>query len=136
MLTAPTLKQPAGYSFAGRVLDLRQGELRSYGRPIHLEYRAMAVLIYLVHHRSRVVPRRELVEAVWNVRYLSDNALSRAVSLVRTALRDNTRPHRFIATCYGEGYRFIAQARELSEDQLERPSRRLSAPLSSIELRD
>lgn len=112
------VSHPAAYSFAGRVLDLRLGELRFHGRLVHLEYRALAVLIYLLHHRSRVVPRHELIEAVWGVRYLSDNALSRAVSLVRSALRDHARPHRFIATCYGQGYRFVGSARELGPGDL------------------
>ncbi len=110
---------PSGFAFAGRVLDLQRGELRSHGRPVHLEYRALAVLIYLLHHRSRVIPRQELVDAVWGVRFLSDNALSRAVSLVRSALRDQARPHRFIATCYGRGYRFVGPVRELEPEDLD-----------------
>lgn len=110
--------EPVGFRFGGRLLDLRRGELRSYGRPVALERRALKALIYLVRHRSRVVSRRELILAVWGVPYVSDNALSRVISLVRAALRDHKRPHRFLFTSYGKGYRFVAPVRVLGPGDL------------------
>lgn len=114
-----TNSHPAGYSFAGRILDVHRGVLRCRGRRIELGYRPLAVLIYLVHHRSRVVTREEMVSSVWGLRYLSENALSQAVSRLRWALRDRKLPHRFIVTCYRGGYRFVAPARELDSSELD-----------------
>lgn len=115
--------EPVRFRFSGRLLDACLGELRSYGRPVALESRAMKALVYLIRHRSRVVPRWELILAVWEGTHVSDNALSRVISRIRSALRDHERPHRFLFTSYGKGYRFVAPVRVIdSGDSDDRTS--------------
>lgn len=83
---------------AGRVL--RQG-----ARDAQLQPRAFDLLVYLVRHRARVVPKDELLGAVWPGVTVTDNSLQRAVSLVRKVLRDGG-INDAVRNFSGKGYRF------------------------------
>ena len=68
----------------------------------------MRTLVLLAEHPDRVIPRREFIEKVWQERVVNDEALSRAISLLRTALEDDATAPRFIQTIPGIGYRLVA----------------------------
>jgi DNA-binding winged helix-turn-helix (wHTH) protein len=72
--------------------------------PIQLEPRVMAVLVCLARHAGQVVTRDEFIAEVWSGRVVSDEALSRCVSLLRQVLNDDTREPRFIRTVARVGY--------------------------------
>lgn len=74
----------------------------------HLENRLMRTLVLLARHPDRVITRREFIETVWQERVVNDEALSRAISLLRTALEDDTSSPAFIQTIPGVGYRLVA----------------------------
>jgi DNA-binding winged helix-turn-helix (wHTH) protein/Flp pilus assembly protein TadD len=80
---------------------------RSDGAPVHLANRPFQVLMHLVAHRDRLVPRGELLEAFWDGRDVYDGALTRCLSTVRKALDDQGDAPRYIETRWAEGYRFI-----------------------------
>ncbi len=63
------------------------------------------LLCYLVRHRERVVPKNELLEALWPGSVVVDNALQRVVSLARTAL-DAGGMADAVRTYPRHGYRF------------------------------
>jgi DNA-binding winged helix-turn-helix (wHTH) protein len=54
------------YRFGTYELDLQRYELRSAGRPVRLEPQVFTMLVYLIQHRERVVPKDELVGHVWD----------------------------------------------------------------------
>src|ERR1700722_8755675 len=76
------------YSFAGYTLDLRQGCLRAGDRQIELRPKSFALLCYLVENAGRLVPKDELVNALWPSVVVTDESLTRCVSDVRLALDD------------------------------------------------
>jgi adenylate cyclase len=76
------------YSFAGFSLDLRQGCLRAGDRQIELRPKSFALLRYLVENAVRLVPKDELVNAIWPSVIVTDESLTRCVSDVRLALDD------------------------------------------------
>lgn len=78
------------------------------GRQHILEPQVMAVLIYLAHHAGRTVPRRELLDKVWQGRAVVDAVLTRAVSLLRQCLGDEAQAPRYIETVPRRGYRLLA----------------------------
>ena len=86
-------------------------ELRRDEEIIELEPLQFRVLVYLVHNRDHIVTKDELIESVWKVA-VSDHALQRAIHAIRSALGDDPRRPRYIKTCHGSGYRFIAQVEE------------------------
>ena len=74
----------------------------------HLENRLMQTLLYLCQHPGQVIRRNQFFDNVWHGRVVNDEALSRAISLLRTALEDNPQNPSYIKTVPGQGYMLIA----------------------------
>lgn len=105
-----------GYRFAEFTLDLARRRLTASGpEPLPLSGRAFEVLAYLVANRDRMVPKRELMDAVWPRMVVEENNLTQAVSTLRRALGDSRESPSFIATIAGRGYQFVADVQELFE---------------------
>lgn len=75
------------------------------GRPRHVEPKAMQVLVALAKAGEAVVPRERLTTEVWPRGYVTDDALNRCISHLRSALDDNPRDPLYIATVPRKGYR-------------------------------
>jgi DNA-binding winged helix-turn-helix (wHTH) protein len=76
------------FCFEGCTLDLKRGSLRTENRDIELRPKSFALLRYLVENAGRLVPKDELIKAVWPKVIVTDESLARCVSDVRTALGD------------------------------------------------
>lgn len=96
------------YRFGDRTVDTDALELRSGSAVVDLEPQAFAVLCHLIEHRERVVPKEELLDAVWGSRFVSESALTTRIKQIRRALGDNGRDQAAIRTAHGRGYRFVA----------------------------
>ncbi len=83
------------------------GTLTGPDGTVHLEPKVMGVLVYLAERAGEVVTREQFIERVWNGRVVSDEALSRCISLLRTELGDSSREPRYIQTLPKIGYRLI-----------------------------
>ena len=83
--------------------------LTVHGREVRLQPRVFDVLCYLVRHRDRVVPKDELLDALWPGTVVVDNALQRVVSIARAALAEAGLPDA-VRTYPRHGYRFCADA--------------------------
>ena len=82
------------------------------GTVIHVEPQVFDVLVYLVRHRDRVVSKEELIRAVWDGRFVSDDTLTSRVSAARRAIGDTGAEQRFIRTVTRRGFRFVGDVRE------------------------
>ena len=102
------------YAFDGYQLDTQRYELRHGGALCALERQGFNVLVYLVHHRDRVVTKDELLEQLWPNQSVSEGTLTQRLRAVRRALGDSGRAQRVIKTVHGRGYRFIAAVEEHS----------------------
>jgi TolB-like protein/lipoprotein NlpI len=74
----------------------------------HLENRLMQTLLFLCEHPGQLIRREQFFDHVWHGRVVNDEALSRAISLLRTALEDTPRNPSYIKTVPGQGYVLIA----------------------------
>lgn len=90
--------------------------LSRHGDEVHVEPRVFELLVKLVTERHRLVGKEELVEHLWQGRFVGDGVLSRAVHEARRALGDSSRRQKFIKTVHGRGYQFVA-AVEVVEDE-------------------
>lgn len=71
--------------------------------------REFAVLTYFAQHIGRLVSDLELIRAVWGQdEKMSDAALRSVIKRLRRKLGDDPRQPRYIATVWGQGYRFGA----------------------------
>jgi DNA-binding winged helix-turn-helix (wHTH) protein/TolB-like protein len=82
--------------------------------PVRIEPRVMAVLTCLARHVGEVVTRDELCAEVWGGRVVSDEALSRCISLLRHVLADDSREPRFIRTIARIGYTLVPIPQQLA----------------------
>ena len=99
------------FGFGDCEIDCDRRELRRSGTTVHVEPQVFDVLVHLVRHRDRVVTKDELIEAVWDGRSVSDDALTSRISAARRALGDTGTQQRLIRTIPRRGFRFIADVR-------------------------
>ena len=76
---------------------------------ISLEPKLMDVLLVLARRAERVVPKADLVSAVWPDLFVSDSVLTRAIAGLRRAFEDDARQPRFIETIVKRGYRLLVR---------------------------
>jgi eukaryotic-like serine/threonine-protein kinase len=96
------------YRFDQFEVDDREFRLIEDGTPVQLEPKALRLLVYLIENRNRLVRKQELLDQVWPDAMVTENALTRAVGLLRKALSENSQVPRYIETVPTAGYRFIA----------------------------
>jgi TolB-like protein len=95
------------HRFESFELDTDRYELRRGGKPRPVEPQVFALLAMLIENRHRMVPREEIIAAVWAGRAVSDSALSSRVKSARQALDDDGNAQRLIRTVHGQGFRFM-----------------------------
>jgi pimeloyl-ACP methyl ester carboxylesterase len=101
------------YRFGDVELDTDTYELRSAEGLIDVEPQVFDVLVHLLAQRARVVPKEELLDAVWGDRFVSESALTTRIKQARQAVGDSGQTQRVIKTVHGRGYRFVADVDEL-----------------------
>jgi len=114
------------YRFESFELDTDRYELRRGGNPIAVEPQVFSVLTMLVENRHRMVPREEIIEAVWSGRAVSDSVLSSRIKSARQALDDDGDAQRLIKTVHGQGFRFVGNVE--SVEPVESVESATSAP--------
>jgi Tol biopolymer transport system component/DNA-binding winged helix-turn-helix (wHTH) protein len=97
------------FNFGGFSLDLQRRGLYRGSERIHLTPKPLEVLIYLVQNRGRPVEKSELLDAVWEGVFVTEDNLVQAIMEIRRALGDNKDDPRFIQTIPRQGYRFVAE---------------------------
>jgi DNA-binding winged helix-turn-helix (wHTH) protein len=78
-----------------------------------IEPKMMAVLVLLDTNSGNIVERDTLMADVWKDYVVTDDVLSRVISLLRTALGDSSRHPKYIQTIPKKGYLFIANITQI-----------------------
>jgi DNA-binding winged helix-turn-helix (wHTH) protein/pimeloyl-ACP methyl ester carboxylesterase len=100
------------YVFGDCELDSERRDLRRHGTAVHVEPQVFDVLQYLVRNRERVVTKDELLQAVWNDRVVSDDALTSRIGAARRAIGDTGEQQQLIRTLPRRGFRFVGEVRQ------------------------
>lgn len=88
------------------VFDFQRGSLTCRGQEIALRPKTYEVLRYLVSNSGRLVPKDELMKAVWPEVIVTDDSLFQCIAELRRALEGEGQ--RLITTIQRRGYRFEA----------------------------
>jgi DNA-binding winged helix-turn-helix (wHTH) protein/class 3 adenylate cyclase/tetratricopeptide (TPR) repeat protein len=117
------------YVFDDYELDTQTCELRRAGQSIPLAPKAYVVLLYLVEHRDRLIPKKELLDQVWPDTYVDDSAVKRNILAVRRAIEERPHAPQRLKTQRGQGYRFTAAVTPYDHEPLSP----VAAPLPTSE---
>ena len=99
-------------TFSEFQLDCERGALWRGETLVDLAPKPLSLLVYLAQHRTRAVPKHELLTQLWPDVFVSETALSSALKDLRRALGDDGARQQVIQTLRRRGYRFAAQVRE------------------------
>ncbi len=94
------------FYFGPFVLKPEQYGLEVAGQPRQLQPKVFELLTFLVANRDRVVSKEELLGNIWDGAYVTEAAISRAVSEARKVLAGGGGSAGWITTVYGRGFRF------------------------------
>ena len=100
--------EPSILTFGDYRLDSVSGHLYLRAVPVPLTPKAFSLLEYLASRPGRLVPKQELLDAVWPQVFVGDAVLKGTIREVRKALGDDPHSPRFIETAHRRGYRFVA----------------------------
>jgi predicted ATPase/DNA-binding winged helix-turn-helix (wHTH) protein len=119
------------FQFGGFELDDTRFTLSGPDGPVHVEPQVFGLLHHLLRHADRVVPKEELLDAVWGGRFVSESALTSRVKAARRAVGDDGQDQRVIGTVHARGYRLVAEVRTDAGPALARraPPRLRDRPL-------
>ncbi len=95
------------FRFESCELDVARYTLSRDGEEVHVAPRVFDLLQHLLRNRARVVPKDELLDALWGSRFVSETALTTALRSVRAAIGDSGEEQRLIRTVHGRGYQFV-----------------------------
>ncbi len=111
-----SVPRPHAYEFGTFTLNPLKRIVLSGHEPIPLTPKCFDILLALLEHRDEVLVKEELMELVWPDTAVEEGNLNRHVSTIRKALGESPNDHRFIVTVPGRGYRFVAEVREVLEE--------------------
>lgn len=100
-------------------LNPERFELVHRGASVHVEPQVLSLIIHLVRHRSRMVSKEELAEAIWPDRAVSDASISSRIRSARQALGDTGKRQSVIRTVHGKGFRLVAEVVDAQAAKLE-----------------
>jgi TolB-like protein len=103
---ADALDQDQLHHFGPFKVDERQGSVSKDGQSVFLRPKAYALLIHLARNIGRVVPKAELMDAVWPGIYVTEDSLTQNVREIRKALNDTEQS--LVRTITRRGYMLAA----------------------------
>lgn len=97
------------FSFGDKSIDFEQLEVRVGEKRMPLTLMEASLLRYFVQHEGSPVPRKEILENVWNVHEDTDTrAIDNFIVRLRRYIEEEPSNPRHLQTVRGVGYRFVA----------------------------
>lgn len=89
------------------MIDSEGYEVTRDGKTLELTPKEFELLVYMAHHRGRVLSRDQLLNAVWNYDFVGDSRIVDVhVSHLRDKIELDSRRPVYIKTIRGVGYKF------------------------------
>jgi DNA-binding winged helix-turn-helix (wHTH) protein/Tol biopolymer transport system component len=107
--------KPFVYRFGEFEVREHEFSLTKAGVALPVEPKAFRALLFLLRNPQKLIPKEQLVHAIWGETAVADGSLTRCIWLLRRLLSDDFNDPRYIATVATVGYRFICPV-EVSEE--------------------
>ena len=104
------------YEFGVFRLNLVKRELKRAGEAVSLTPKIFDTLRVLVQNQGQIVTKDSLMDEIWADTFVEESSLMRNISLLRKALGEQNEIAPFIVTVPGQGYRFLAEVREIFDE--------------------
>jgi DNA-binding winged helix-turn-helix (wHTH) protein len=121
---APTPASERFYRLGNIIVDQDTRLLLREGEVVRLEPRVFALLTHLASNAGREISRQELGVQVWHGANVVDEAIQRAVSLLRAALGDSPKQALYIQTTASGGYRLTCDVAVVRSPRVAPPVNR------------
>lgn len=118
-MSAPVTSPPGEFTCGEWTVQPELNRISRCGESVHLQPRVMDVLVYLAARPGKVVPKTDLVDALWPEEFVSDAVLNRAMCELRRLLGDDPADPRFVETIPKRGYRMVAVVSPCGERKRE-----------------
>ena len=102
------------YRFGAFEVDGRTRQLLRDGRPVAIQPKPFDLLLYLLRHRDRLVPREELRAEVWSGVHVDDEAVRFTLHAARKAVGDDGSRQEVIRTVPRSGFQLVAKVEEVA----------------------
>jgi DNA-binding winged helix-turn-helix (wHTH) protein/Tfp pilus assembly protein PilF len=103
------------YLFGPFTLQVSKRLLLRDDRAVTLTSRAFETLLALVENAGSILGKDELLGRIWPDAVVLESNLTQTVFMLRKALGEEIKDHRYIVTVPKKGYCFVAEVRELPE---------------------
>ncbi len=103
------------YEFGEFRLKVADRQLKRNGDPVALTPKLFDLLVFLLENSGRAISKDELLNKVWPDSFVSEENLSRHISMLRKTLGEDSGGQRCIETLPKFGYRFAEQVRRIEE---------------------
>jgi predicted ATPase/Tol biopolymer transport system component/DNA-binding winged helix-turn-helix (wHTH) protein len=124
------------YEFGDFRLDLAEKVLLRDGESVPITPKVFETLRVFVEHAGRLIEKDELMQKLWQDRFVEESNLTFNVKMLRKALGDSASKPVFIETVPKRGYRFIAEVRSLELEEKDSPENfsasKIAKPETSI----
>ncbi|HET8675566.1 MAG TPA: transcriptional regulator, partial [Blastocatellia bacterium] len=107
------------YDFGAFRIDANKRLLLKDGETVPLASKAFDTLLVLVENRGELVTKDELMSRLWPDTVVEEGSLTRNIYLLRKALGEARGQNLYIVTIPGQGYRFVADVCEISEEGID-----------------
>jgi len=114
-LTTTAHEPPVRLGFGPFVLDAESGRLTEGERAIPLAPKPFETLLYLAQRAGKVVPKAELIEALWPDTFVTEDVLVQSIVEIRKALGDTAKSPRYVQTLPRRGYQFLESVHTVVE---------------------
>ena len=124
------------YEFDKFLLDVSERILWRETERVPLSEKAFDTLCALLRHGNHLVSKDELLNEVWADAIVEENNLDKNISLLRKVLGEHSGKGKFIETVRGHGFRFVAEVREIAEEEKGRKGEgEIFVELSALEFK-
>ncbi len=103
---------PPKISFAEFEIDTDHRRLLRQGEVVRLHAKAFDLLTFLVRNNGNIVSKDEILQWVWDDKFVEESNLVVQVSNLRKALGETKNSPRFLVTVPGKGYKFVGDLDE------------------------
>jgi DNA-binding winged helix-turn-helix (wHTH) protein/TolB-like protein len=106
------------YEFGEFQLDLDGKRLLRHGQTVSLQPKVFDLLVFFVENHDALVTHDDLMNAVWKDTFVEESNLRFCIHALRKALGKNADGKDFVETVPKRGYRFTAEVREKSAENI------------------